>query len=145
MSNKGIPQTLATKQKISLANQKDRIKIVFAVAEYVNRLSKKDFPSITSASIYAGINEKNLINFELSTPDGSDIRLLLDTIRDKQKEALELNGLTRKYDSRVTTLLLNAHHNVKENATQLSQTNIFNGIAPEVLAEALTLSRQSKK
>lgn len=147
MSNKGIPQTLATRRKISLANQKDRAFILEKIAYYVEMIQtpewKSTFPSVTSASILAGINEKNLIAYELTTPDGSDIRLLLDTIRDLQKERLMERGLNKLYDSKIVSLLLKAHHGLREEPTQLTQNNTFN-VSPEILAEALQLSRQKK-
>lgn len=143
MSNKGVPQTLATRQKISLANKKDRLLINQKVKEYLESLKKDSFPTLTECAIYAGISEKRLILYEMETPENSEIRLMLDEIRDRQKLSLMKNGLNKNYDSKIVTLLLKAHHGLKEEPTQLTQTNIYNGLSPDILAEALALSRKN--
>lgn len=143
MSTKGLIQSIETRHKIGLANQKDRKIITEKIREYIINLKKGDFPSIVSASIYAGINEKNLINYEMQTEDGSEIRYYLDSIRDLQKEALLNKSLNREWDNRIATILLKSDHNVKEQPTNLTQNNIFSGLTPEILADAISLSRQS--
>lgn len=144
MSTKGIIQSIETRHKIGLANQKDRQAINEKIREYIINLPKGQLPSIVSASLHAGINEKNLINYELSTPDNSEVRFYLNTIRDLAKEALLNNSLNKKWDSKTASLLLNAEHGLKETPTQLTQNNIFNGISPEILSEAMNLSRSAK-
>lgn len=143
MSNKGIPQTAITKAKISLANKKDYTKVYEKIAEYINTLENDTFPSIVSASLYAGISEKALLAHELRTTENSDIRILLDKIRDKQKEYLMTMGLKNKVNSNIAVLLLRSEHNVKEQPTSLTQNNTFN-ISPELLAEAIEISRRKK-
>jgi hypothetical protein len=147
MSFKNQHHSLISRQKIGLNNQKDRAlieqKIGLYVAELQKPKNKRVFPSITSASLLAGIAEKNLIAWELTTPENSTIRCLLDTIRDLQKEKLIDLGLNKIYDSKIVTLLLKAHHGLREEPTQLTQNNTFN-VSPEILAEALEISRQKK-
>lgn len=140
MSNKGSHLTLATKLAIGTANAKDRGIIDKKAFDYINQLSKGDLPSVTACALYIGINEKNLVNYELSTPEGSKIRLLLNTVRDKQKLALMEKGLTRKYDSRLSAMLLERLHGMRD-IPKLEQTNIFN-VPPEILAEAIALSHK---
>jgi thiamine pyrophosphokinase len=144
MSNKGIPQTLATRQKISLANQKDRAKIDAKVKGYILSLILGDFPTLTDCAIHAGISEKTLIRYEITSPEDSDIREALDFIRDLSKSALIHGGLTRKFDARFSSFLLQASHNMNAQAPTLTQNNIFSGLTPELLAEALQLSREKK-
>jgi hypothetical protein len=144
MSFKGQKQTSLTKYKIGLANQKDRAEIDKHIEEYINGVQEGDFPTITEASLHAHINEKNLIIYEEGSPDDSTIRRLLDTVRDLQKTALIKGGLSRKYDSKITTLLLKAHHGLKEEPTHLEQNNFFNGLSPELLSEAISISRNKK-
>lgn len=79
--------------------------------------------------------------YEATTPEDSEIREALDLIRDKQKSKLIKGGLNREYDSKIATLLLTANHNIRPEPTQLTQNNTFN-VSPEILAEALTLSRK---
>lgn len=141
MSNKGNHHTTLAKRKIGIANKKDRAKIDKGIEDYINRLTKAQFPSLTAAANYAGISEKRLILYEMSTEDDSKIRLLLDEVRDRQKTKLIENGLNRKYDSRITGMLLQAHHGLKPENPNLTQTNIFN-VSPDILADALALSKK---
>ena len=142
MSNKGINQSLATRRKISLENGKDKAKILSKIKQYTKDLKINQFPSITDAAIYSGISEKRLVIYEQSTPDNSDIREALDYIRDLQKSKLQLKGLDRTYDSKITTLLLKANHGLKEEPANLTQNNTFN-VSPELLAKAIDISRKS--
>ena len=143
MSNKGNTLTLATKMAIGTANEKDRGKIDKSVLDYISGLKKGTFPTLTDCAIQAGISEKTLIRYEISTPEGSKIRLALDLIRDLEKSALIHGGLTRRFDGRVVTLLLNAHHNVREQQQKPDQSSIF-AVPTEILAEAIALSRTKK-
>jgi hypothetical protein len=144
MSNKGNKMSLATRLEIGIANQKDRRKIDKLIEEYISKQNKSTFPNLTDAALYAGISERTLIRYEQSTPEGSKIRQALQKIRDMEKSALINKALTRKYDPRIATLLLKANHGLKEEPTHLEQNNYFN-IPPELLAEAIELSRKSKK
>lgn len=143
MSNKGISQSLATRQKISLANTKDRTELLEKIGGYIDGLKDNQFPSITACALHAGIGEKALLAYELRTAENSDIRIMLDIIRDRQKEYLTINGLNKTNDSRMSILLLKANHGLKEEPTALTQNNSFN-VSAEILAEALELSRGKK-
>ena len=144
MSNKGIPQSLATRQKISLANVKDRAKIDLSVKKYILSLTEGTFPTITDCALYAGISEKTLIRYEITSDENSDIREALDFIRDLSKSALMHGGLTKMYDGKFASFLLQANHQMNTQAPNLTQNNIFSGLTPELLAEALQLSREKK-
>lgn len=143
MSTKGLHQSLATRTKISLAIQKDRTIIDFWIADYIKRLQSGSFPTVTDCAIHAKISEKTLIMYELSTPENSEVRQALELIRDMQKSALIHGGLEGKYDSKITSLLLMVNHNMKPEAPSLTQNNTFN-VSPEILAEAITLTRAKK-
>lgn len=143
MSNKGNKHTALAKRRIGIEKIKDRAKIDKLVNTYISSLKPTDFPSLTDAALYARISEKTLIRYEISTEEDSNIRLLLDEIRDRQKSYLMKNGLNKTIDSRLTGLLLQAHHNLKPDQPNLSQTNIFN-VSAEVMADAIALARSKK-
>lgn len=144
MTTLGQNLSLETRQKISLAKTKDRTELHKKIEEYILALTEKDFPSITRAAIYAGISEKALLAYELRTGENSEVRILLDTIRDLAKATLMENGLNKKFDARLSSFLLQANHGLKTEPTHLEQNNIFN-VSPEILAEAIQLTRSPKK
>lgn len=139
---KNQTMSLSARLKIGLDNAKNKAKIEVRIKEYINELKPTDFPSITDAAIYAGISENRLVVYEQSTPDDSTIRGALAYIRDLQKSKLQLKGLDRTYDSKITTLLLKANHGLKEEPANLTQNNTFN-VSPELLAKAIDISRKT--
>lgn len=144
MSNKGQEQSLITRYKIGLANEKDRTETLLLIEDYINKLEDKDFPSITRCAVHARISEKALLAWEIRTAENSDIRILLDIIRDRAKATLIEKGLDKSFDSRMTSFLLETNHGMKKQPTELTQNNIFN-VSPEIMAEALALSRSPKQ
>lgn len=124
--------------------KKNRRELVPELQKYILSLKFGDFPSITRAAIYAGISEKNLLALELRTADNSELRITLDLIRDLQKASLMEGGLTKAYSDRMSTFLLQVNHGMKNEAPNLTQNNFFSGISPELLAEALEMSRTKK-
>ncbi len=143
MSNRNISQTSQTKLKISLANKKDHTILINSLEEYIAGLTPSDFPSIVSACLHANINEKAVLSYELRTSEDSDIRSLLDKIRMMQKKYLLDNGLSNKINGKLTGLLLSSDHGINDKPQNLTQNNTFN-ISPELLAEAIELSRTKK-
>lgn len=147
MSTKGKELAPVTRYKIAVAKQKDRAKIIEKLREYISIITdprEKDLiPSLVSASLYAGISKKALLQWELTTAEDSEVREILDFIRDLEEKWLRENGLLGKTDSKLTGLLLKADHGLQEKPTQLTQNNTFN-ISPDLLAEAIELSRQPK-
>lgn len=143
MSNRNIPQATQTKLKIALAHKKDYTELHEKLEEYLSKLTPLDFPSIVSASLHAGVSEKAVLSYELRTTENSEIRSLLDKIRMLQKKFLMDNGLSNKINGKLTGLLLSAEHNLNEKPQQLTQNNTFS-IAPELLAEAIEISRGKK-
>lgn len=141
MSTKGIKHSAITKYKISLANKKNRTELHNKISEYLSGLKKNSFPSITSASIHADISEQALLNYEARTEENSEVRVLLDKIRAKQKEYLMVTGLNKKSNSTIVKLLLSAHHNIQETPNSLTQNNIYNNLSPELLDEVIKASR----
>ena len=152
MSNKGISQTFITRYKISASLQKNRTKVIEKLKEYklhlVESFENKEvasiIPSLVGAALYAGISKRALLSWELTTAEDSELRQILDFIRDTEELYLREKGLLGMTDSKLTTLILEAEHGLKKQPTQLTQNNNFN-ISPEILAEALELSRSKKK
>lgn len=148
MSTKGKELSTETKYKISLAKQTNRTKIIPKLKEYISILidpnEKDQIPSIVSASLYAGIGKKALLAWELSTAENSEVRQILDFIRDLEEKFLRENGLLRKIDGKLTGRLLEAEHGVRTSPQQLTQNNFYSGLEPEILAEAIALSRTKK-
>lgn len=147
MSTKGKELTTTTRYKIAVAKTKDRTETLEKLRGYISLLNdpkeKTLIPSIVSASLYAGISKKALLAWELTTAENSEVREILDFIRDLEEKWLRENGLLGLTDSKLTGLLLKADHGLQEKPTQLTQNNTFN-VSPELLAEALELSRKPK-
>lgn len=143
MSSKGTTITSLAKSKISQALTKDRTNLLKSIESYISSLSPDDFPSLTKCALSSDISEHALLSLEIRTADNHELRVLLDHIRDLQKEYLTTTGLNRKSDSRLSIMLLKANHGLKEDPTTLTQNNTFN-VSPEILAEALELSRSKK-
>lgn len=142
MSTKGTERSLVTKEKISSALTKNRTKLLENVKDYILSLKETDFPSLTRCALYAGISEKALLALELRTADNSDLRILLDYIRDLQKASLMEGGLTKAFSDRMSTFLLQSNHGMKNEAPNLTQNNFISGISADLLAEAIELSRK---
>jgi hypothetical protein len=143
MSTKGLNQSIEVRKKISIANTKDRTVLHQKIKEYIEKLIPEDYPSLTACAIYCGISEKMLLAYELRTQEDSEIRIMLDQIRDIQKQNLMKNGLFKSYDSGLSKFLLTSNHGMRENPTSLTQNNTFN-VSPEILAEAIEISRNKK-
>lgn len=147
MSTKGKELSTTTRYKISVAKTKDRTQTLEKLRGYISLLTnpkeKGLIPSIVSASLYAGISKKALLAWELTTAENSEVREILDFIRDLEEKWLRENGLLGLTDSKLTGLLLKADHGLQEKPQQLTQNNTFN-ISPELLAEAIELSRKPK-
>lgn len=145
MSTKGLALTKVTRQKISKRKKIDRTETLEKLMEYIQTITTNNpdnrCPSIVSASLYAGISKKALLNWELTTAEGSEVREILDFIRDLEEDYLRTNGLNGTADSKLTQLILKSDYGLQEKPAQLTQNNTFNGISPELLAEALELSR----
>lgn len=144
MSTKGKTLSLATRQKISLEKQKDRREIIKNLKGYISNLIEdtdgKEIPSIVSASLYAGISKKALLTWELTTAEDSEVRQILDFIRDLEEQYLRNNSLKGKISGRMSSLFLKSEHGMQEKQPNLTQNNTFN-VSPEILAEAIELSR----
>lgn len=144
MSTKGKALTPVTRYKIAVSKTKDRTETLAKLREYISILNdpkeKGLIPSLVSASLYAGISKKALLAWELTTAENSEVREILDFVRDLEEKWLRENGLLGLTDSKLTGLLLKADHGLQEKPTQLTQNNTFN-VSPELLAEALELSR----
>lgn len=143
MSNRSTPQNTQTRLKISLGNKKDYTILHDSLEAYILQLKPEDYPSVVSASLFANVSERAILSYELRTQEDSDIRVILEKIRMLQKKYLLENGLLNKINGKLTGQLLSAEHGLNEKPQQLTQNNTFN-ISPELLAEAIELSRSKK-
>ena len=148
MSTKGQELTTDTRYKISVSKTKNRTETLKLLKEYKTLLldpnEKNIIPSVVSASLHAGISKKALLAWELTTAQDSEVRDILDFIRDLEEKWLREHGLLKMIDGKLVALLLKADHGLQEKPTQLTQNNTFN-VSPELLAEAIELSRTPKK
>lgn len=147
MSTKGKELSTATRYKISVARSDNRRETTKKLKEYLGMLldpeEKTLIPSIVSASLYAGMSKKALLAWELSTAENSEVREILEFIRDLEEKYLREGGLLKLTDSKLTARLLEAEHGIAPKPTQQIQNNTFN-VSPELLAEAIELSRTKK-
>ena len=144
MSTKGHQLATTTKFKIAIANRKDRAELHNSLAEFIYKAQqnpKRYRPSILNAAIFSNISESALLHYEARSPENSEIRQLLAHIRDLSKQNLIENGLTGKFNSNLTTRLLEANHGLAAQPQNLSQTNIYN-VSPDILADAIKLSKK---
>lgn len=143
MSFKGNKQTPQNKLAVSIATKKDHTVLLESLETYISQLKPQDFPSIVSACLCANMSEKAVLSYEMRQPEESTIRSLLDKIRMLQKKFLLDNGLSNKINGKLTGLLLSSDHGINDKPQQLTQNNTFN-LSPELLAEAIELSRTKK-
>lgn len=145
MSTKGHQLATITKYKIAIANRKDRAELHRSLIEFIEKAKtnpQKFRPSILNAAIFSNISESALLHYEARSPENSEIRQLLAHIRDLSKQNLIENGLKGKFNSNLTTRLLEANHGLTAQPPQnLSQTNIYN-VSPDILADAIKLSKK---
>ena len=144
MSTKGRQLATTTKFKIAIANRKDRAELHNSLVEFIHKAQqnpKRYRPSVLNAAIFSGISESALLHYEARSPENSEIRQLLAHIRDLSKQNLIENGLKGKFNSNLTTRLLEANHNLAAQPQNLSQTNIYN-VSPDILADAIKLSKK---
>lgn len=107
-------------------------------------LENDEFPTIEHLASYLGVGTRILYEWE---KEYSDFLQTMDILRDAQRHLLISGGLTNKYNARFASFLLKASHGMTDakplvNATQ---NNIFNGVSPELLAEAIEIMRERDK
>jgi len=148
MSTKGNELTIESKYQISKSKQSNRTKVIEKLKEYTELLYDLSesglIPSIVSASLFAGISKKALLQWELTTGENSEVRELLDFIRDVEEKYLREGGLLGITHSTLTIKLLEVDHGLISHPQNLIQNNTYN-VSPELLAEAIELSRSIKK
>lgn len=101
----------------------------------------EEFPTIEHLASHLGIGTRTLYAWEEAY---SEFQQTMDMLRDAQRHLLISGGLTNKYNARFASFLLKANHGMSDakplvNATQ---NNIFNGISPELLAEAMKITEE---
>lgn len=115
------------------------------VMHYTNECLKKgDFPTIEQLATHLGIGTRTLYAWEQAY---SEFQQTIDILRDAQKDLLIRGGLTNKYNSRFASFLLKANHGMAETRplVNATQNNIFSGVSPELLADALKIIDEKEK
>ena len=114
------------------------------VISYIKKCQEKEeFPTIEHLASHLGIGTRTLYAWEEAY---SEFQQTMDMLRDAQRHLLISGGLTNKYNARFASFLLKANHGMSDakplvNATQ---NNIFNGISPELLAEAMRITEEKE-
>ena len=115
------------------------------VISYIKKCQEtEEFPTIEHLSSVLGIGTRTLYAWEEAY---SEFQQTMDILRDAQRHLLISGGLTNKYNARFASFLLKANHGMSDakplvNATQ---NNIFNGISPELLADAMKIMEEREK
>lgn len=115
------------------------------VISYIKKCQEKEeFPTIEHLSSVLGIGTRTLYAWEEAY---AEFQQTMDMLRDAQRHLLISGGLTNKYNARFASFLLKANHGMSDakplvNATQ---NNIFNGVSPELLAEAMRIMEEKDK
>jgi len=111
------------------------------VINYINDcLKNKEFPTKQEIALILGVTTVTFIEWSRLYEDFS---YAMAALKDAQELLLSTEGLSGKFNARIATLLLKADHNKQEAPDTLhaTQTNIFQGLSPELLAEAMELSK----
>ncbi len=114
------------------------------VISYIKRCQEKEeFPTIEHLASHLGIGTRTLYTWEDTY---SEFQQTMDMLRDAQRDLLIRGGLTNKYNARFASFLLKANHGMSDTRplVNATQNNIFNGISPELLAEAMEITRQKE-
>jgi hypothetical protein len=112
------------------------------VISYIRKCQEKEeFPTIEHLASHLGIGTRTLYAWEEAY---SEFQHTMDMLRDAQRHLLISGGLTNKYNARFASFLLKANHGMSDAKplVHATQNNIFNGISPELLAEAMEITRQ---
>lgn len=115
------------------------------VMHYTNKcLQNNEFPTIEHLSYQLGVGTRTLYTWEQAY---SEFQQTMDMLRDAQKHMLISGGLTNKYNSRFASFLLKANHGMAETKPSINatQNNFYNGISPELIADALKIIEQQDK
>lgn len=138
MARKGTKQSLATRQKQSLAHTKiTESHLVKTGNEYIEQLkaNPKQLPTLTGLCLATGIHNTNLIEFRNKFSKFDKIVNYIETL---QEEYLLTNGITGKANPVFSIFLLKSKHKYFDQPQNLTQNNNFN-ITPELLKSALQL------
>lgn len=147
MSTKGLTLSEDTKHKISLSKTKHTARTLTASGlSYIDSLLNPDgeligIPSIVSYCLHAGISRSRLYELIGQMPEVADI---VEYIEMLQEQYSLKAGYTTK-NSIFAMFMLKSRHNYKDNAANLTQNNnYFQGISPDLLADALTIMNKDK-
>lgn len=114
------------------------------VMVYTNKcLEKDEFPTIEGLAINLGVGTRTIYDWEKLH---EDFLQTTERLRDAQRRLLISNGLNNKYNSRFAEFLLKAIHGVSDSKAVLKATqNNYLNISPELLADALKLTKEKEE
>ncbi len=148
MSTKGLSLSEETKRKISLSKTKHTARTLTASGvSYIDSILDSKgrltaVPSIVSYCLHAGISRSRLYELIGQMPEVADIVEYIEMLQEQY--AINAGFTTR--NSIFAMFLLKSRHNYRDNAANLTQNNnYFQGVSPELLADALTLMNKDKK
>lgn len=110
------------------------------VLRYIKTCNQKHkLPTIEDLASVLGVGTRTLYAWET---EYSEFLQTMDMLRDVQRDLLIRGGLTNKYNANFAALLLKAKHGFVESKPTINatQNNTFN-VSPELLAEAIRLTR----
>lgn len=113
------------------------------VMKYIKNCNQKHkLPTIEDLASELGIGTRTLYAWET---EYSEFQQTMDMLRDAQRDQLVRGGLTNKFNSSFAALLLKAKHGFVESKPTINatQNNTFN-VSPELLAEAIALTRKNE-
>lgn len=111
------------------------------VMDYIKKCAEKEeFPTIEGLASYLKVGTRTIYDWKAKYPDFSQT---IEKLMDAQRELLITNGLIGKYNTRFSMFLLKANHGMREKdpLVDATQNNNFNGISPDLMADALTILR----
>ena len=102
-------------------------------------LEKEKFPTIEGLAAYLSVGTRTLHDWQTKY---DEFPPAIEILKDTQRELLINNGLTGGYNTRFAMFLLKANHGMTEKDPLITATqNSFNGISPELIADAVELMR----
>jgi hypothetical protein len=148
MSTKGLTLSDETRAKISLSKTKyTKTGLVASGMSYLSTILGEDgeilgIPTVVGYCLHVGISRSRLYELIGQMPEVADI---VEYIEMLQEQYAIKAGFTSK-NSKFAMFLLKSRHNYRDNATNLTQNNnYFQGINPDLLADALTIMNKDKK
>lgn len=112
------------------------------VIAYIKKCQQNnEFITIEQLASELGVGTRSLYGWE---KEYGDFLRTMDMLRDAQRDQLLRGGITNKYNARFASFLLKANHGMqdKQPLVNATQNNSFNGVTPELMAEAIRMTRE---